>query len=46
MEASCRLIEKAGGTVAGCGFLVELAFLNGRQKLHPHEIFSLIRYEG
>jgi adenine phosphoribosyltransferase len=45
MEASCKLIEKAGGTVAGCAFLVELIFLKGRQKLHPHEVFSLIRYE-
>jgi adenine phosphoribosyltransferase len=45
MEASCKLIEKAGGTVAGCAFLVELTFLKGRQKLAPHEVFSLIRYE-
>jgi adenine phosphoribosyltransferase len=45
MEASCKLIEKAGGTIAGCAFLVELAFLKGRQKLNPHEVFSLIRYE-
>ncbi len=44
MEAGCRLIEKAGGRVAGCAFLVELAFLKGRDKLRPHEVFSLIRY--
>jgi adenine phosphoribosyltransferase len=44
MEASCRLIAKAGGEVVGCGFLVELTFLGGRQKLHPHEVFSLIQY--
>jgi adenine phosphoribosyltransferase len=44
MQAGCRLIEKAGGKVAGCGFLVELGFLHGRDKLHPHEVFSLIRY--
>jgi adenine phosphoribosyltransferase len=44
MQAGCRLVEKAGGQVAGCAFLVELTFLNGRDKLQPHEIFSLIQY--
>jgi adenine phosphoribosyltransferase len=44
MEASCRLIEKAGGKVVACAFLVELAFLGGRARLHPHEVFSLIPY--
>ncbi len=44
MEASCRLVEKAGGLVAGCAFLVELTFLKGREKLQPHEVFSLIQY--
>jgi adenine phosphoribosyltransferase len=44
MEAGCQLIEKAGGQVAACAFLVELAFLNGREKLRPHEVFSLIQY--
>ena len=44
MAAGCRLIEKAGGQVASCAFLVELAFLHGREKLHPHEVFSLIQY--
>lgn len=44
MKAGCQLIEKAGGKVAGCAFLVELTFLQGSQKLKPHEVFSLIRY--
>jgi adenine phosphoribosyltransferase len=44
MQAGCRLIEKAGGKVAGCAFLVELTFLKGREKLTPHEVFSLIQY--
>ena len=44
MQAGCQLIEKAGGKVAGCAFLVELTFLNGRDKLRPHEVFSLIKY--
>jgi adenine phosphoribosyltransferase len=44
MQAGCRLIQKAGGRVAGCAFLVELTFLHGRDKLHPHEVFSLLHY--
>jgi adenine phosphoribosyltransferase len=44
MQAGCKLIEKAGGHVAGCAFLVELTFLQGRDKLKPHEVFSLIQY--
>jgi adenine phosphoribosyltransferase len=44
MVAGCQLIEKAGGVVAGCAFLVELGFLEGRKRLQPHPIFSLIEY--
>jgi adenine phosphoribosyltransferase len=44
MRAGCELIEKAGGKVAGCAVLVELTFLGGRERLAPHEVFSLIRY--
>lgn len=44
LAAGCRLIEQAGGRVACCAVLVELAFLNGRDRLRPHEVCSLIRY--
>jgi adenine phosphoribosyltransferase len=44
MKAGCELVEKAGGVVVGCAFLVELAFLEGRTRLAPHEVFSLICY--
>jgi adenine phosphoribosyltransferase len=44
MQAGCHLVEKAGGKVAGCAFLVELTFLNGREHLPQCEIFSLIKY--
>jgi len=43
--ATARLVEKLGGEVAGMGFIIELAFLNGRSKLPDHEIVSLITYE-
>ena len=43
--ALCDLVENAGATVAGCAFVIELAFLGGRERLAPHAVHSLIRYE-
>ena len=42
--AVASLVERLGGQVLGLGFLVELDFLNGRQKLAGREIFSLLHY--
>jgi adenine phosphoribosyltransferase len=39
-----ELTEKLGATVAAFAFLVELTFLNGREKLKGHKVLSLIRY--
>lgn len=44
LDAGCKLIEQAGAQVVGCCVLVELSFLLGREKLRPHEVFSLVRY--
>lgn len=44
MQAGCSLIELVGGSVVGCAFLVELSFLNGRDRLKGYDIFSLITY--
>jgi adenine phosphoribosyltransferase len=44
MQAGAKLIEKAGGVVAGCAFLVELRFLKGRDKLEGYPVFSLMEY--
>lgn len=44
MAAACKLIERAGGTVTGCAFLIELAFLSGRAPLAGYEVFSLLSY--
>lgn len=44
-EAAVRLIEKMGAKVAGIGFIVDLAFLKGRDRLKGHDILSLIKYE-
>jgi adenine phosphoribosyltransferase len=45
MLAGAQLVEQAGGEVVGCGFLVELSFLRGREKLKPREVFSLLRFD-
>ena len=45
MKACCGLVEKLGGKVVGCGFLIELGFLPGREKLHGYEVFSVIKYD-
>ena len=43
--AACELIEKIGGTVAGIAFLIELAGLQGREKLAGYKVASIISYE-
>jgi adenine phosphoribosyltransferase len=42
--ALCDLVAQLGGEVAGCGFLIELAFLGGRERLAPHEAHALLSY--
>jgi adenine phosphoribosyltransferase len=42
--AVARLVEKLGGNIAGYGFVIELDFLNGREKLKNYDITSLIHY--
>ncbi|MEA2289682.1 MAG: adenine phosphoribosyltransferase [Solirubrobacteraceae bacterium] len=45
-KALCELVEQLGGTVVGCGFLVELTFLGGRERLAGYDVHSLIQYEA
>ena len=45
-SALCRLVERAGGTVAGCAFVIELAFLRGRAQLEGYDVASLLRYHS
>lgn len=45
MNACIKLIEQSGAEVVSCAFLVELSFLNGREKLAPHECFALVTYD-
>lgn len=44
VEACCRLVESAGGCVAGCAFLIELAELNGAERIGQYKTVSLVKY--
>ena len=44
--ALCDLVEGAGGVVAGCAFVIELAFLGGRERLSSYDVHSLVVYES
>jgi adenine phosphoribosyltransferase len=43
-RAKIDLVEQLGGTVVGLAFVIELEFLNGREKLGGYDILSLIQY--
>jgi adenine phosphoribosyltransferase len=43
-KATVELVEQLGGEVVGLPFIIELAFLNGREKLAGYDVFSLIQY--
>ncbi|WP_299429848.1 adenine phosphoribosyltransferase [uncultured Maribacter sp.] len=43
-EAVCKLVEKLGGEVVQCNFLLELDFLQGNKKLSKYEVASLLHY--
>ena len=44
VEAIASLVEQLGGHVVGVNFVIELSFLNGRERLARHDLFSLITY--
>jgi len=43
-EAVARLVGEQGAQVAACAFVIELEFLNGRRRLEPHKVVSLVQY--
>ncbi|WP_010288087.1 adenine phosphoribosyltransferase [Kurthia massiliensis] len=44
VEATIKLIEKLGGEVVGCAFLIELMELEGRKKIEGYDVFTLMEY--
>ena len=46
VAAAVKLIEKLGGSVEKCVFLMELAGLNGREQLKGYDVETVVTYEG
>ena len=46
MAAACQLIEKAGGHVVECAFVIDLPDLQGHKKLAAYPQFSIVSFEG
>jgi adenine phosphoribosyltransferase len=44
IQATCRLVERLGGTIVGVAFLIELSFLKGRDRLTKYDVFSMMQY--
>ncbi|VXB89493.1 adenine phosphoribosyltransferase [Maribacter litoralis] len=43
-SAACKLVEKLGGTIVQCNFLIELSFLEGVSKIADYQVKSLLTY--
>ena len=46
VAAAIKLVEKLGGEVVECAFVVELPELKGREKIENQKIYSLVEFEG
>lgn len=44
MNAVCQLIEQLGGEIVQVSFIIELSFLNGRNKLSKYDVRSIVNY--
>ncbi|MDO6846967.1 adenine phosphoribosyltransferase [Priestia megaterium] len=44
IEATIKLVEELGGIVVGAAFLIELSYLDGRDKLEGYDVFTLMTY--
>lgn len=45
-DATCRLVERLGGRVVGCTFIVALPELKGREKIARYDVYWLVEFEG
>lgn len=45
-EATISLVRQLRGEIVASAFIIELTFLPGRQRLAPHEVYSLIQYDS
>ena len=44
--ATCQLVERLGGKVVGCAFIIELRGLKGRSRLTGRDVHVLVSYDG
>lgn len=44
VDATCKLVERLGGEVVGCGFIIELSDLGGREKLGKYDVYAPLKY--
>lgn len=44
--ATCQLVERLGGVIVGCAFIIELSELGGRTRLNGYNLHSLVEFEG
>jgi adenine phosphoribosyltransferase len=44
-EATAKLASQLGAEIAGLGFVVELDFLKGRERLKGYDVMSLLHYD-
>lgn len=45
-KASCELIEKIGGEIVECAFIIDLPDLKGKEKLAKYNLFTMVEFEG
>ncbi len=44
IEATIKLVEELGGVVAGIAFIIELTYLDGRDKLDGYDVLTLMQF--
>ena len=44
-SAAIKLVESLKGEIVECAFLIELTFLHGRERLAPHPVYSIVRFD-
>jgi adenine phosphoribosyltransferase len=44
MKACCDLVKQLGGNIVGISVLIELAFLNGRNRVIPYDVAAVLKY--
>src|SRR5262245_1528313 len=45
-SAAIKLAERLRGDIVECAFIIELAFLHGRERLAPYPVHSIVRFDG